>query len=382
MTKKLQVFISSTYTDMIDERQSAVEAILNAGHIPAGMELFQAGSETQLRTIERWIDESDVYILILGGRYGSIEPISKKSYIQLEYEYALSREIPTFAIILTDVYLHFKASKNVNLSIFEKRNKKKYNDFKKIVMSKIIKNINNLNDIQLAITNSISEFIKMYNFVGWVRGDIHLSNKEKLTNVCSASDYLTLGCFFRMFLIELPLKEIKEKETSEEIDRYMARVQLTQKAIIELYGKSSKQYKKLKYFIINKNTINKSNIENINENRIYIELAIMNKLSDRNNMYFQLGRTLGDLQLKSIMPTIGESGHKSITVGDIFVDLKNDIDILKYLAENIDNKIVKETLRDLHSNISLDGLAHDLYEKTGQCLELFAQMAFINSQLN
>lgn len=35
MKKKLQVFVSSTWTDMILERQAAVEAILEAGHIPA-----------------------------------------------------------------------------------------------------------------------------------------------------------------------------------------------------------------------------------------------------------------------------------------------------------------------------------------------------------
>ena len=45
--KKLQVFISSTYIDLKNERQAAVEAVLDAGHIPAGMELFKAGNETQ-----------------------------------------------------------------------------------------------------------------------------------------------------------------------------------------------------------------------------------------------------------------------------------------------------------------------------------------------
>lgn len=88
MKKKLQVFISSTYIDLIAERQAAVEAILDAGHIPAGMELFQAGSQSQKETIERWIDESDVYLLILGSRYGSIEPDSKMSYTHWEYDYA------------------------------------------------------------------------------------------------------------------------------------------------------------------------------------------------------------------------------------------------------------------------------------------------------
>ena len=88
MKKKLQVFVSSTWTDMILERQAAVEAILEAGHIPAGMELFSADNKKQFEVIKKWIRDSDVFILILGGRYGSRENGSGKSYIQREYEYA------------------------------------------------------------------------------------------------------------------------------------------------------------------------------------------------------------------------------------------------------------------------------------------------------
>jgi uncharacterized protein DUF4062 len=84
LRRKLQVFVSSTFTDLIEERQAAVAAILKAGHIPAGMELFIAGDKSQMQTIERWIDESDVYMLILGGRYGSVEPSSGISYTELE----------------------------------------------------------------------------------------------------------------------------------------------------------------------------------------------------------------------------------------------------------------------------------------------------------
>lgn len=67
MKKKLQVFVSSTWTDMILERQAAVEAILEAGHIPAGMELFSADNKKQFEVIKKWIRDSDVFILILGG---------------------------------------------------------------------------------------------------------------------------------------------------------------------------------------------------------------------------------------------------------------------------------------------------------------------------
>ena len=107
MDKKLQIFISSTYTDLISERQSAVQAILNAGHIPAGMELFTAGSESQLETIYNWIDNSDIYMLILGGRYGSIEPKSRKSYTQLEYEYAVAHKFHSPPLLSCLLYFYF-----------------------------------------------------------------------------------------------------------------------------------------------------------------------------------------------------------------------------------------------------------------------------------
>jgi hypothetical protein len=100
MDKKLQVFVSSTYDDLRAERQAAVEAILIAKHIPAGMELFSADDEAVMEAIKRWIEESDVYLLILGGRYGSIEPHSKKSYIEIEYDYAVSIHKPFFACVV------------------------------------------------------------------------------------------------------------------------------------------------------------------------------------------------------------------------------------------------------------------------------------------
>src|SRR3954462_12833984 len=102
MTKRFQIFISSTFRDLRDERQAAVEAILKEGDIPAGMELFAAGDESQMEVIRRWIDESDLFMLILGGRYGQIAPNTDKSYIQLEYEYAVQQKKHPFAVVLKD----------------------------------------------------------------------------------------------------------------------------------------------------------------------------------------------------------------------------------------------------------------------------------------
>lgn len=111
MKKKLQVFLSSTRTDMLLERQAAVEAILEAGHIPAGMELFSADNKKQFEVIKKWIRNSDVFMLILGGRYGSRENGGGKSYIQREYEYAKKIGKKPIAIILSDKGIANKVSK-------------------------------------------------------------------------------------------------------------------------------------------------------------------------------------------------------------------------------------------------------------------------------
>jgi hypothetical protein len=105
------VFISSTYSDLIFERQAAVAANLKAGHIPAGMELFTAGDKSQMATIERWIDDSDVYMLILGARYGSIELSSGLSYMESEYDYAVSTNKPLFAIVINESAVDDKVKK-------------------------------------------------------------------------------------------------------------------------------------------------------------------------------------------------------------------------------------------------------------------------------
>lgn len=73
MNKKYQVFISSTFVDLIQERQSAMRAVLDLGHIPSGMEIFPAADVEQFEYIKKVIDECDYYVLIIGARYGSVD---------------------------------------------------------------------------------------------------------------------------------------------------------------------------------------------------------------------------------------------------------------------------------------------------------------------
>lgn len=186
MNKKLQVFVSSTYTDLIEERQAAVQAILEAGHIPAGMELFKAG-KSQMKTIKKWIDESDVYILILGGRYGAIEETSGLSYTELEYRYALSKNMPVFAIILEDSFLFQKANYSGKDTIFEKNNIEKFKFFKQMVNSQIVRFVKNIDQIAITIHSQLNDIFDDpdYNLIGWSK---NMPNDNKIsytTNIYS-----------------------------------------------------------------------------------------------------------------------------------------------------------------------------------------------------
>lgn len=180
LNRKLQVFVSSTFEDLKDERQVAVQAILDAGHIPAGMELFRSGSASQIQTIQKWIDESDVYCLILGGRYGSMVPGLNISYIEQEYLYALEKKMPLFAVVLSDRFIYQKALQNPNFA--EKQHIAEYCQFKNLVNSKVVRYADDCKDIQLIIQNSLMGYALDSNLKGWVRYNQNIKPLSEYTD--------------------------------------------------------------------------------------------------------------------------------------------------------------------------------------------------------
>lgn len=184
--RKLQVFVSSTFEDLKPERQAAVEAILEAGHIPAGMELFTAGDESQLDTIKAWIGNSDVFVLLLGGRYGSIEPKSQKSYVQLEYEYALELAKPAFAVVITEEGLDTKV-KTIGRDAIEQTNGQLLQQFRSAVLSKTSRFFADAKDIKIAIHQKLAELAQRKDLVGWVRGDQAQGNAELAAELAALS---------------------------------------------------------------------------------------------------------------------------------------------------------------------------------------------------
>ena len=98
MEQRYQVFVGSTFRDLEAERQEVLHALLELDCIPSGMELFPAANETQWNLIKRVIDACNYYVLILGGRYGSIGP-DGIGYTEMEYRYALKTSKPVVAFL-------------------------------------------------------------------------------------------------------------------------------------------------------------------------------------------------------------------------------------------------------------------------------------------
>jgi hypothetical protein len=173
LEKRYQVFVSSTYQDLIEERIEVIQALLELDCIPVGMEYFPAADETQWDFIKKLIDESDYYIVIVAGKYGS-EDEKGKSYTQKEYEYALSKNIPIIA------FLH-KNIENLQSSRTEKDKKKidKLEAFKEIVKKKLCKFWTTPQELGAVVSRSLSQAKKNYPRTGWIRADMASDTSEK-----------------------------------------------------------------------------------------------------------------------------------------------------------------------------------------------------------
>ncbi len=100
--RRFQIFISSTFEDLQEERKKAVEVVVDRGHIPVALERFSASNDTDLEVIEKAIKSCQVYLLILGHRYGEVVRGRKRSYVQLEYDLACKHGLLILPFILRD----------------------------------------------------------------------------------------------------------------------------------------------------------------------------------------------------------------------------------------------------------------------------------------
>lgn len=162
MNKKYQIFISSTYEDLKEQRQEVINTISEQKHIPRGMEFFNASYLDQWDVIKNVIDECDYYLLIIGGRYGSLDN-DGISYTEKEFIYAEEQGKPILAFLPTDD----------NPVKQDETNKDKLEDFKKRVKyGKLVAFWKNKDHLKYKVFTSLSNATKDTSVVGWIRGDL------------------------------------------------------------------------------------------------------------------------------------------------------------------------------------------------------------------
>jgi hypothetical protein len=165
MEKRYQVFVSSTYEDLREERQEVMQALLELDCIPAGMELFPAADEDQWTLIKSVVDHCDYHVLVIAGRYGSLGS-SGKSYTQMEHEYAISKGIPSIAFIHAN-----PAAIPMGKTESDQEGRKHLADFIEIAKGKTCRFWNNSAELGSLVSRSLTQLIKVKPGVGWVRAD-------------------------------------------------------------------------------------------------------------------------------------------------------------------------------------------------------------------
>jgi hypothetical protein len=174
MDKKYQVFVSSTYSDLLEERQEVMQALLELDCIPVGMELFPAADDDQWTLIKGLIDDCDYYVLIQAGRYGSIGP-DGKSYTQMEYEYALEKKLPIISFLHSDTSKIESGKCEKSADALEQ-----LEAFRSLVQKKMCRFWENPSELGSQVSRSLVKLIKSNPQVGWIRADIVTSEEANL----------------------------------------------------------------------------------------------------------------------------------------------------------------------------------------------------------
>ena len=168
MERKYQVFISSTYQDLKTGRQAAISCLLDMNCIPVGMEQFPASSLSQWEYIKKMIDMSDYYLLIVAGKYGSIDPEENISYTEKEYRYAIHKKMPILAFLHKNI--DSLPAIKVGATDEERERVKNFHNTVKEA-GRLVDFYSNEDELKYKIAMAMPKIINDAPMPGWVRAD-------------------------------------------------------------------------------------------------------------------------------------------------------------------------------------------------------------------
>ncbi|BAQ43948.1 DUF4062 domain-containing protein [Methylobacterium aquaticum] len=162
--KKYQVFISSTYRDLIEERRDIARSVLDLGHIPAAMEYFPAMDQEQLEYIKLIIDQCDYYILVIAGKYGSVDE-EGTSYTEREYDYAMSKGKIVLGFPIANIDKLPRDQTETTQDAIDKLDKFK----SKLMTGRLVRQWQDRQGLELAVVKGLNAAFSRFPQEGWVR---------------------------------------------------------------------------------------------------------------------------------------------------------------------------------------------------------------------
>lgn len=164
--KKYQVFISSTYRDLIEERAAVTQCLLKMGCIPVGMEQFPASDMNQMEYIKMMLDDCDYYILILAGKYGSLDS-DGVGFTEKEYDYAIANNIPVMSILVKDIgKLESEKCEETDKGRTLLKN---FRD--KVSKRKMVDFYTDIGSLTTAVSTAMHLCVQKFPAKGWIRGE-------------------------------------------------------------------------------------------------------------------------------------------------------------------------------------------------------------------
>ncbi len=229
MEKKYQVFISSTYEDLKDERRLVQEAILEKKMIPRCMETFSPSDKSQWEIIEKVIEECDCFFLILAGRYGSYDNIDKIGFTEKEFDYAVRLNKPIYAFLHKNIEQLPLEKSETNSTMRQKLKKFR----KKAETDRYVGFWVNPYELKAQAINALNNFIDSNPTGGWIQ----VSKKCAISKVPPV--FITTK---QQLEDKLSLKERESGATKIRLVNYAGTSFLANKSISTYYDEDWKQW--------------------------------------------------------------------------------------------------------------------------------------------
>jgi hypothetical protein len=129
----MKVFLSSTYTDLIDHRRAAHDTLEQLGLHVIWMEALGARPVESTKACLDEVEDCELFVGVYAHRYGYIPDGSTVSITEQEFNHAQKLERPIFGFVIKDDYEwpseNFEHDKKDKLAAFLRRSRNNPSDF-------------------------------------------------------------------------------------------------------------------------------------------------------------------------------------------------------------------------------------------------------------